>query len=166
MAYKIDVSKIIKGHISTLVDSNTKRAGFRDYFFFLALPSIIAFILIYYGKAIDNDTSNALIGGLSIFVGLSINFLMIVFELSSKDFFKQEKQKKFLIEIIKNISFLTVLTLFIILLLLLTNIEQKVFSIILYSILYFCLINFLMTLLMVIKRIYNLLTGIIEYNIN
>lgn len=164
MSYKIDVTNIIKDHIGSLVNAQTKKPDFRDMFFFLYLPIILSVILIYNGYLINDNTSNSLIAGLSIYVGLSINFLMLIFELSTKHYFKEAARISTLKQVIANISVTTIYSLFIIVLTLLAGIPSiKVYV---HFILYLVLFEFLFTMLMVLKRIYNILIGTMSVDIH
>lgn len=164
MSYKIDVTNIIKDHIGSLVNAQTKKPDFRDMFFFLYLPIILSVILIYNGYLINVNTSNSLIAGLSIYVGLSINFLMLIFELSTKQYFKEAARISTLKQVIANISVTTIYSLFIIVLTLLAGIPSiKVYV---HFILYLVLFEFLFTMLMVLKRIYNILIGTMSVDIH
>lgn len=164
MSYKIDITKIFKDHIGSLVNAKTEKADFRDKFFFLYLPVILSGILIYNGYFITNDISNSLIAGLSIYVGLSINFLMLIFELSAKQFFREQKRIKTLKQVIANISVTTIYSLLIIILTLLAGISAITYYV--HFFLYFVLFEFLFTMLMVLKRIYNILIGSMSVDIH
>lgn len=164
MSYKIDIRDILNDHIKTLVDGQTKKAGLRDWFFFLIIPVLLSAYLVCEAHFIDNDRSNSLIAGLSIYVGLSINFLMLIFELSTKQFFKEQDRIPKLKQVIANISATTIYSLLIIILTILTKIES--IQLYVHFLLYFFLLEFLFTMLMVLKRIYNILIGSISNDIH
>ncbi len=164
MSYKIDVRDLLKDHINTLVNAQSKKPDLRDWFFFLGLPVALSIWLVSEPYFINKDTASSLISGLSIYVGLSINFLLLIFELSTKQFFKEEDRIPKLKQVIANISATTVYSLFIIVLTLLTGIcSLKLY---IHFILYFFLFEFLFTMLMVLKRIYNILIGSISHDIH
>lgn len=155
MAYKIDVSIILKDHVKTLVNAKTHRPDLRDITFFIIMPSIITWILIRSEVKLTNDFVNALIGGLSIYVGLSLNFIALVFDLSSKNTFKTQDKKDLIKETVANISVSIFYSIFIIVFSLLSNVE--IIRRIATAGSYFIIFQFLLTLLMILKRIYILL---------
>ncbi len=164
MSYKIDVSNIILDHLRTLVNSDTNKPDFRDWLFFLFIPLILSGYLVYIGYCINDNLSNSLIAGLSIYVGLSINFLMLIFELSTKEFFKTNQRKTIIKQIIANISATTIYSLLLIIFAIIAPIviSNIISSKILHFFLYFFLFEFIFTLLMVLKRIYQVLQGTVE----
>lgn len=156
MAYKIDVSEIVKDHLKTLVNAKTGRPDFRDIFFFLLAPCLVTALLIFNCVALTSDFVNALIGGLSIYVGLSLNFIALVFDLASKKTFKTKERKDLIRETVANISVSIFYSIFIIVFSLLANVSFiKVYAT---ASCYFIIMQFLLTLLMILKRIYKLLT--------
>lgn len=164
MSYKIDIRNIFRDHLDTLVNAQTKKPDLRDWFFFLFIPLTLSIYLVYEGIFVSDDRANSLISGLSIYVGLSINFLMLIFELSTKRFFKEEDRIPKLKQVVANICVTTIYSLFIIILTLLTDIKILKYPVHLF--LYFFLIEFFFTMLMVLKRIYNILTGSMSNNIH
>lgn len=164
MSYKIDVSNIILDHLRTLVNSDTNKPDFRDWLFFLFIPLVLAGYLVYIGYCINDNLSNSLIAGLSIYVGLSINFLMLIFELSTKEFFKTEQRKIIIRQIIANISVTSIYSLLLIILTIMGPISKDyyLFSRVVHFLLYFLLFEFIFTLLMVLKRIYQVLQGTVD----
>lgn len=164
MSYKIDISNIFGDHFRSLINRKTKKPDTRDWFFFLFLPIILSSILIYNKYFIDATVTSSLISGLSIYVGLSINFLMLIFELSTKKYFQEKDKKPLLIQVIANISVTTIYSIVIIILTLLTGITSiKLYT---HFVLYFFLFEFLFTLLMVLKRIYTITVGTIEIDLD
>lgn len=81
MAYKIDVSIIIKNHLKTLVNDNTKKPDFRDITIFGVLPVLVGLILVYFQLFINKDFIASMICGLAIYVGLSLNLIVLLFEI-------------------------------------------------------------------------------------
>lgn len=160
MAYKIDVRIILKDHFKTLVNAKTNKPDFRDYFFFLILPSLMSFILVYNCLFIKNEFVSSIIGGLSIYVGLSLNFIVLLFELSAKEAFKEKEKRAVIKETVANISVSVFFSILIIMFSLLSNFKPiSVFS---NFFTYFLIIEFIITLLMILKRIYILLSEQLE----
>ena len=155
MSYKINVTVIIKDHLKTLVNARTNRPDFRDLLFFLIIPTVTSLTLVYNGIFFDGDFINSIIGGLSIYVGLSLNFIVLLFDLSAKEIFKDSEAKSVIKETVANIS----VSIFYSILIILFSLSSKV-SYLLHIgnfLCYFILIEFLFTLMMILKRVYILL---------
>jgi len=156
MAYKIDVRIIIKDHFKTLVNAGTGKPDWRDWFVFLLTPLTVSSVLVYKQFFLDNNFINSIIGGLSIYVGLSLNFIVLLFDLSAKEIFKEKEKRAVIKETVANISVSIFYSILIILFSLFSNV--CIFKIAGNFICYFLLIEFIVTLLMVLKRVYILLS--------
>lgn len=150
---KVNITTIVKNHLSTLRNHSSKKVGFDDYFTFLILPLLGASILIWNGIFIDIDYSRLIVTCLSILVGLLLNVNVLVFNIA-----KREKDNNLKTDIIKqifsNISFAILLSVFGIITVLVTGINQLILKYVIHFIVYFLLIEFFLTLLMVLKRMY------------
>jgi hypothetical protein len=109
VAYKLDISKIVKDHFKTLVNDGTGHADFRDWFFFLILPVLASATLLYFKVFIDKGYIDSIIAGLSIFVGLSLNLVVLLFEIAQKEK-TSDLKKEFIRDVIANISFLILIS--------------------------------------------------------
>lgn len=104
MAYKIDITIIIKNHLKTLVNDGDGRPDFRDKFFFGFLPILVAAVLVYFKLFINKDFIASMICGLAIYVGLSLNLIVLLFEIvRGKD--TSAFKKEFAREFIANVCF-------------------------------------------------------------
>lgn len=107
MSSKINIGKIICDHKKTLVDQNTNRPGGDDLVYFLILPILIPFLIIW-GFGFDfkesADLKKTLVSSLAIFVGLLFNALVLLINMAKND---EEKNVKYRVnkELIANISF-------------------------------------------------------------
>jgi hypothetical protein len=154
MAYKLDVSVIIKDHLRTLVNDNTGKPDLRDLFFFVCVPFIVPAILLFNKIFIGKDFVAGIIAGLTIYVGLSLNLIVILFEIMRKDSVSQFK-KKFIKDFIANICFSIILSLITILSALVTLIDENcIIKYISNSICFFLLTQMLLLILMLVKRMY------------
>jgi len=160
MSSKINIGKIVSQHVKSIFANRSNQVSFWDVFTFVLLPIGLSIILVYKSIKIDNDYANTIIAGLSIYIGLSLNFIGIVFELSTKEKFRQTNVLDVLKETIANIVVTAIIALAIILLILLRNIGE--ISISIYVVLYFFLFELLVTLLMVFKRVYTILIESID----
>ena len=109
MAYKLDIRNIVKAHLKTLVNDGNGKADFRDWFFFLILPMMISGILLWFKIFIHSGHIDSIIAGLSIFIGLSLNLVVLLFEVAQKETISDLK-KAFIKDVIANISFLILIS--------------------------------------------------------
>ena len=153
MAYKIDISIIVKEHIKTLVNDNTGKPDFRDVFFFGLFPIVFAVYMVHNKVFIDKDFINGMISGLSIYVGLSLNLIVLIFEISQKDT-TTSNNKSILKEIVANVSFSILLSIGLIISTLFTLINNETAKCISHGLAYFLLVHMFLIVLMLIKRMY------------
>lgn len=151
---KINVSNIIKDHLKTLVNDNTKRMGFSDILTFVFLPIAIASALVHFKIYIDNSV-NYIISGLAVFTGLLFNVLVIIFDILKRENGDQLRLR-ILQQVLSNISFTIFLSLFTIVIVLITTVENLCIKLIVNWVSIFLLTEFVFTLLMILKRMYAL----------
>jgi len=169
MLKRINILRIVKDHFGTLtrLDSKSKRLYWKDLVLFIGLPSIIGALLAYKGFSIK-PFIGILIAAVAIFGGFLFNLLAIIYSQIDKirDDAKSEKnelKKLFVKEIHINISYSIVLSLLIIIVLIGCTTELPQFRYdwlvkkIALGVTYFLLGKFLLTLLMVLNRVYILL---------
>ena len=149
---KINISNIIKGHLATLVNDNTKKPSFGDYFTFLFIPILISSLLVYFCVFLNNTSINIIVTSLAILVGLLFNVLVLIFDITKRD--KDQIKNKVLIQLNANISFTIIISIFTILFIFLTYVNNCVFLVITHWIIYFSLVLFILTVFMIIKRTY------------
>lgn len=171
---KINLTRIVSDHTKTLINQNKKQSTFDDYFTFLIIPISISFILVYFGFFLDLNMVSLICTSLSIFVGLLLNIIVLLFDLVSKDQYPNKTQ--LLKEMLSNISFTIVLSVLCILFsfpcLIDHDITTNMYGVfpyckaaliwIFHLFEYFLLAEFLMTLLMILKRMYALFADEIE----
>ena len=76
---KINVSKIVKNHLATLVNDNSRKPDFGDWLTFLIIPIIFASLLVWFGILLSDRANNIVITTLSILVGLLFNVIVKCF---------------------------------------------------------------------------------------
>lgn len=158
---KINIIQILKNHLSTLKNDNTKKAGFDDWFTFLILPSLITGLLIYFKKELKDDAINIIITTLSILVGLLFNVIVLIFDIIKRDA-TQKIKNTILKELLSNISFTILISILAIILTLFTFIEDQVARLLFTGGVYFLLSVFIFTVLMILKRMHKLFKNEIE----
>jgi hypothetical protein len=154
MSLKIDIFSIIKDHISTLKNANDGKATGWDKLIFLLSPIGLSISLLCLKIYFSEGFVNIIVSGLSIFVGLLFNIIVILFDIVKTDKVKKEK-KNLIREVVINISFCIVISLFAIITALTTQLCWGFYVQILSNfITYFLVLEFFITLLMVLKRMY------------
>lgn len=154
MAYKIDISIIIKNHFKTLVNDNTGKPDFRDILFFIIIPIGFALLLLYHKAFINDSFIGAMIGGLSIYVGLSLNLIVLLFEIVQRESTTMFK-KSFAEDFIANVCFSVILSIGTIVSSLFTLIENgDIWKLLTNGICYFMLFQMFLLILMMMKRLY------------
>lgn len=161
MFNKVNINQVVKNHLATLKNDNTDKAGFDDYVTFLILPLGLAISLTALNVFLSEQAINIVITTLSIFVGLLFNVIVLIFDIIKRDPTKKIKNEV-LKELVANISFTILISIVSIVLTIFTFIENPCIKIGVTSILYFFLILFLLTILMILKRMHKLFTNEIE----
>ncbi len=167
---KINVSRIIRDHIGTLIDAQTRKISVWDLILFFVLPAIAAVLILFVmGTPIDRPISNILITSLSVFSGLLLNLLLLIYDLVMKEVQESGQEQEptpkgqLLREIVANISYSILVSVFCVAILLIAYLDigsgvfLKIFS---FSV-YFLVIQFLLTLFMVLKRVHVLFSFMI-----
>jgi uncharacterized protein YacL len=158
---KVNVSKIIQSHVDTLKNDNTNKAGADDWLTFLVLPAAVAGILVWLQVGLNERATNIIITTLAILVGLLFNVIVLLFDLVTKNG-KRSLKNRILKEVLANITFSVLLAIVAILLTLLTSLPNPIVVCVVEFCLYFLLGQFLLTCLMVLKRIYVLFRNEID----
>lgn len=186
MFTKISVIGIIKDHISTLKSSRTNKIYYPDIILFFLVPAAISSVMAYLGIPLNDGLVNALITSFSIFSALLFNLLLLVYDISGKNSdqtkptdpleIKRIAQKHELLrEIYVNVSFsILVSTIAVVILLSYflkpSNCRFWLFNIcslqwLLAFAVYYLAVQFILTLFMVLKRIYKLLAKAFHNNV-
>lgn len=169
MLKRINPHKIIKDHFNTLrrFDGNNKRISLSDFLIFIVFPFIISTILSIKEYSINSFVGN-LLTSVAIFGGFLFNLLAIIYNLIDKirDDANNENngiKKLYIKEIHINISYSILLSIFVTIILVFYTIDIQLFTNnyliqrIALGLIYFLFINFFLTLMMVLNRMYILL---------
>jgi hypothetical protein len=161
MAIKIDVSKIVSAHFKSLA-GGTNKDGW-DIVVFIILPACIASLLVWLGAYMSDSLLSTIVSGLSIFVGLLLNVVVLLFDIV-RNTKKQSIKHRIINETLANVCFTILLSLFTIPFALSTQITRWMFLKPYTSfVTYFLSCVFIATLLMVVKRVYALFQDEAEY---
>ena len=158
---KINILKIIKNHLKTLVNDNDKKPDFSDWLVFLLIPLFSAGVLTYFDVKLSDKLTNLVITTLSILVGLLFNVVVILFDIIKRDNSKNLKNR-LLEEILTNISYSIFISLIIIFFTVLSFFDNYIWLKIMLFITYFLLTHFSLTILMILKRVYTLFINEID----
>jgi hypothetical protein len=170
---KINLFRIVVGHFDTLRDYSTGKRSWGDVALFFGLPLVVAFSGWFYGWGLYVDALNALIAAFAIFAGLLLNLLLLIYTFSTSSTFPNALAKtktRFVKELHDNIAF-SVLTSILIVIAAMVGVAQLRMKdplnqlhtgpILTFVVIYLTA-NFVLTLLMILKRIHVLLSTEIE----
>lgn len=164
MSSKINFIGLIRDHFATMRNDRTQKLSKTDIIEAYLLPIIFSAILLYFKFTLAESILNYLITSFSIFVGLLINVLVLIYSISIDD--KNMNPQKsndlssadtLIKEIFINISYSIIISSFCVvfsILCIIANDFQKPF---ITSIIIFLSINFFWTLLMILKRLHILM---------
>lgn len=168
---KINVVKIISDHMATLKDYGKSKHSKLDLFLFFILPLIISVTLVYSGLLLNKDLVGILINVFSIFAGLLLNLLVLMYSVISNAV-KLAKESTpptpghaihikitLLEQVFANISFEILLSCFnVILLAVSTLFSSREANLVFSFLIFYLVILFTLSLLMVLKRVHKLLS--------
>ena len=158
---KINVSKIVKNHLATLVNDNSRKPDFGDWLTFLIIPIIFASLLVWFGILLSDRANNIVITTLSILVGLLFNVIVIIFDIIKRDN-SQKLKNELLTQLLTNISYTIFISLVIIGFTVLTFFNNEFIILASNWLVFFFLFHFFLTVLMVLKRVYILFLNEME----
>jgi hypothetical protein len=164
---KIDVWPIVARHFETLRDHGTGKRNPTDIFVFFGVPLVTSGAVVYYHITLTADALNAVLASFSIFAGLLLNLLLLVYTRAGEevkaDMFASNI-KRFVRQLSENIEFAVLVSVFVVICALIAivslrdepNVKPHTGPVVT-TILVYLTSNFLLTLLMVLKRIHAML---------
>lgn len=163
MIEKINISQIVKDHISTLKNYETGKYSFWDFVLFFFVPFLIGGVLVYFRFKLTKEIVNGLVTSLSIFAALLFNLLLLIYDIIRKTENSEGingLKTTFLKQIYSNISFCILIAISTVILLLISflNIEIALLHYILAFFVYYLVSLFILTLFMILKRVHILLS--------
>lgn len=156
---KANIFPIVKDHIYTLKDNRTDKISPSDIILFFVFPGVIAPLLVYLGFCIDKDVRNIMATSMAVFVALLFNVLLLIYDVvSRKESYDESSviRRVLLKEVYSNIAFAILVAILSLVLLLMTAFVEELVIEILSGIIYYLAGVFILTLMMVLKRIHSL----------
>lgn len=165
---KINVFRIITEHISTLRDYRTGRISPGDLVVFFFVPLLLGAAALYVGMRFNYDVLNAFLMAFSIFAGLLLNLLILVLSFSERaehGTILQGARKQLLRELHTNISFAILVSIGVVVTSIVEvanlRLPSSTVAFTGHTVTYFLtflIANFVLTLLMILKRMHILLS--------
>ena len=157
MFSKINVTNIVRDHFCTLKKYDSDRWSSGDFLLFVGVPVVVTVWMLVAELLLTKAAVGVLFAGISIFAGLLLNLLMmahgIIRSTVGKPRYKDEK--RLLREIYSNISYSILAAIVMLGVMLIRFVTAEIVALYIISGLTYLLIgNFLLTLLMVLKRIH------------
>jgi FtsH-binding integral membrane protein len=171
---KIDIRRIVIAQIRTMRDNSTQKYSYSDLLLFYGLPLLLSCVAPYFHWKFNADILNALLTAFSIFAGLLLNLLILVYTFSSQTEHPTAlaKTRTVLIkELHDNIAYAILVSMVIVVITMVAVAYLKMhetplamtFTVWwLTGIIIFFTLNFVLTLLMILKRIYIMLNQTID----
>jgi len=148
----INVSPIIGNHFRTLREDTSVLSLI---LLFLLFPGLLSGLAVYFNVTIVDLVISPLIASFSIFIGFTINVLILLLKMEKE---KERVKNKLLKHLSYNALYELILGLFVLIMsLIIALLHSHIYNeinIILNFILFFMMINFFFTLLIIAKRIF------------
>ena len=166
MLDQINVFKIVSDHFKTFKNYRTKQYSPIDFVIFLGVPFIIAGVLLVLFGSLPQNLIGVVVTSLSVFTALLLNLLMAAYTVARNasplcNEGKIQVRKDLIHEMFSNISFaILVAIVTAVFVLCFGMIYNKTSPHIIYALnffIYFFGLLFLLTLLMLLRRVYSLL---------
>ena len=168
MLGKINVIGIVGAHLRTLREFPSNNLSRSDLFWFFGTPVIGTAILLFYHIYVSDALVTALLAAYSIITGLLFNILVLIFDVLHKrehapsrspaDEANEKVRTTLLREAFANISYCVLLGIVLSFLCIVGMVDNLIVRIPTSALIYIGSANFLLTLLMVLKRIHSLLS--------
>jgi hypothetical protein len=168
MFSKINLSSIIRDHLFTLRDEQTKKYKAGDFILFLIVPLGLGLVILFgFDIRIDTGAINLLVTSLSIFAALLFNLLLLIYDIVNKEEKTDQRsslKRRFLGQIFANISFsiFISITAVIFLLIAVADFNNIYIEDALNLIIYYLVSLFILTMFMILKRVHILLSNEFE----
>jgi hypothetical protein len=164
MSTKINITQILLDHLATLKNESTGQLSVLDIGIFFGLPTVLAILYYVFGGIFSESATSLIVTGMSIFAGLMINVLVLIYTVALNTRTADETleeafvERRFLREIFANISFSITTSVLIVVVVSFSFFAPAKAQGLLSAVAVFLLVNFLLTLMMTLKRLHILLT--------
>ena len=168
MLDKVNVAKIVRDHVGTLKDNPTGKYRRSDFLLFFFVPIPVAIVVVMLLGTLPGSLIGVITTSLSIFTALLLNLLLLAYNIArnsegpSDEYIKEMKEKLFH-EIFSNIAFAVLVALVTVGCLLIFGIVSDCAPLlatqILSAVIYYLGTLFLLKMLMLLKRVYALLSN-------
>jgi hypothetical protein len=161
MSTKLNVTSIITEHYRTLRNQSDKKISKLDLFVFVGVPIIISLLMFEFGVKLNSEAS-LISTVLSIFAALLLNLLVILYTLFLNENNSEKKKSTgrwgiLIREVFSNIAYCILVSIFCLVTIVISLFLQQIFETILNFISAFLVSNFILSLVMIVKRMYVLL---------
>ncbi|WP_043619254.1 hypothetical protein [Ensifer sp. ZNC0028] len=157
MTSKIDVRVILSDHFNTFRDEASGNYSYFDFVIMLGLPLVLSIAAAAMQLHIRDEYVSTLISAFAIFAGLLFNVLVLIYSVSGDGKEKDEIRDRLVAQSFSNISFSVMSSLIAVMFLSLLLFVNGIYQSVVEACVYFICLNFLLTMLMVLKRIHVLL---------
>lgn len=152
---------IVKDHFATLVVGDTSKRSLLDFVLLYLVPIIVGVVLVKLNLIFGRSIGNALIIALSAFAGLLFNVLLLILNIANKSERLSANSLRFLKELCSNVAYAVLVSLLTIVAILLhfgfLSINLRIGVHLTSFFVYAMCGNFMLTMLLVLKRLYGIL---------
>ena len=168
MLDKVNISKIVRDHLATFKDHSTRKYRPLDFLLFFLVPLLVAAGFVGLLGPLPTNLIGVIATSLSIFTALLLNLLLLTYNItrssaSPSDEGIQEMRERLCHEIFSNIAFAVLVALVTVGAVLTFGVMSDCASLVdtqvLSAVIYYFGTLFLLTLLMLLKRVYALLSN-------
>ena len=165
---KVNIAKIVRDHLGTLKDNSTGRYRKFDLFLFFLVPLFVAAAFLKLYGALPASLIGVIVTSLSIFTALLLNLLLLAYNItrnsmSPRDEHIHKMREKLFHEIFSNIAFAVLVALVIVVFVLFFGVMSDRASLLAFNklsfVIYYLGTLFFLTMLMLLKRVYSLLSN-------
>ena len=168
MIDKVNITKIVRDHLGTFKDYSTRKYRPLDFLLFFLVPLFVAVGFVGLLGALPTNLIGVIATSLSIFTALLLNLLLLAYNItrsseSPSDEGIREMREKLFHEIFSNIAFAVLVALVtvgcVLIFGVVSDCASQLATHILSAVIYYLGTLFLLTLLMLLKRVYALLSN-------
>lgn len=102
---KINIFSIVFDHIKTLRNNRTQKFSWTDGLIFFGLPLVVASVLVFFDKTVDEDARNIFGITLSVLAGLLFNMLLLVHNITKGFEHDTVVRQRYVKEVYFNLAF-------------------------------------------------------------